>query len=190
MRKVLLGALAALVLVAEPAHAALTFDFTFNTDPYYVDNFGVLTGGFEVTIPYFPVYNASYSGSQISDCSLSAGGNPVSCYQIALYPDTAPLIGAGDIYDAVSIDSPLGGSNFFYFANGAFSSAGSYDNIHMTVDSLNLVISGAADETQPLPGVPEPETWALMLLGLFGAGATFRRAQSKARINEGQFRPA
>jgi hypothetical protein len=190
MRKVPLGALAALVLVAEPAHAALTFDFTFDTDPYYVDNLGTLTGGFEVTIPYFPVYNTSYSGSHISNCSLSAGGNPVSCYQITLYPDTAPLTGSNDTYDAVSIDSPLGGSNFFYFSNGAFSSTGSYHNIHMTVDSLNLAISGTADETQPLPGVPEPETWALMLLGLFGAGAVFRRAQSKTRINKGRFRPA
>jgi hypothetical protein len=53
--------------------------------------------------------------------------------------------------------------------------AGSYNDGY--ADNLSLVLN--AGRVTP-PGVPEPATWAMMLLGFGGLGATLRRRRAQA----------
>jgi hypothetical protein len=51
-------------------------------------------------------------------------------------------------------------------------------------ESDNHTVAGAFREVtgNPLPGVPEPETWALMIMGFGGAGALLRRQRRRAAL--------
>ena len=91
------------------------------------------------------------------------------------------LAGANDIYSYTTFNL---GSNFFDdIANGL--------QVYMTIDNNNggwFVTLGKSvialdNATLPpvTPGVPEPSTWAMMLLGFAGVGyLTYRRRKAAA----------
>lgn len=83
-------------------------------------------------------------------------------------------------YDAISFPfsvsnappgSPMTGTGFLYQDN-AFSAPGIYSST-TTHEQSTLTVSMFTDNLRP--GVPEPSTWALMILGFGAIGAAMRR---------------
>ncbi|MDB5453770.1 MAG: hypothetical protein JWO33_2348 [Caulobacteraceae bacterium] len=68
-----------------------------------------------------------------------------------------------------------GGTGRFLGASGAFQGVGILDRNPLRPVN-NLVLNGVLD----LPAVPEPATWAMMLVGLFGLGASLRAKRRQA----------
>lgn len=189
MRKTVLGVVAALVFVASPVRAALVFNFVFTTEQW-----GALAGGFQVTLPYLPIYNFGLSMAAIDKCTLSIQGYPLTCARIVFYPDTSSLASSGDIYDAFGIFTGGGGSSYFYFPNGTFSSTGVFASVPTgSVDRETLMISGTPDGIQPVPppivdpppasDTPEPQIWSLLIVGFFGIGVLVRRQLRSRRLS-------
>jgi hypothetical protein len=50
-------------------------------------------------------------------------------------------------------------------------------------DQYSFIFSDGIGNTQPTPGVPEPSTWAMMILGFAGIGFMAYRRKSRAVLN-------
>ena len=162
------------------ASAAVTFDFEFT------DGSG---DGFIATLPYIPIYNAPAPPGATAGCTMPM----LPCVGVQFLPDTSILVDGGlDVFDAVGLDFQLAdtdarGTLYYYFANGAFGQAGTFNDIFGS--GVTLTISGSPDGIQdvppppipidPLP-TPEPATWGLMLAGFGLAGASLRRRRARA----------
>jgi hypothetical protein len=166
-------AAAALALVAAPANSAvLQFDITgADTASFSLDtSTGVavfLTGPTSnydhfINIPV-TVNGTSHTANVDFYDAVSGGG-----LQISLGGGIDYLSLGGDVVFGGTITSPV-------FSPGTFNL--NYDYITNAATRDTLVIS---DGTQP--AVPEPATWAMMLLGFGGIGIAMRRSW---RPNEG-----
>jgi hypothetical protein len=177
---------AAAALLAQPAHAALTIKFEALATPQDV------TGGFTIVISNLPITYGAIPDSAYTECHVD-NGDP--CGVSFLYRDTAGINSPSDLYDAIMFGA--GNRPIFRFANGAFEAAGVYDTVAQDLAPHvgRVTITGALDGppvdwNPPIPcdpnemecdspvepgGVPEPATWALMILGFGSAGAALRR---------------
>ncbi|MBU1378660.1 MAG: PEPxxWA-CTERM sorting domain-containing protein [Alphaproteobacteria bacterium] len=99
--------------------------------------------------------------------------------------------GSIDSFNTLKINSTgadpiiVPGSNFTNAADGNQVSPGTnglftvWSTAGETFTSINLTTSGNSFEIDNLAvGVPEPATWAMMILGFAGVGATMRRRRS------------
>ena len=99
-----------------------------------------------------------------------------------------------NLFDIQARSIPPGCSCFLVFQSGtAYADGRNYvaqifistnyliaDRAHGPVPHLNNL---AADEADSVAGVPEPSTWALLLIGFCGLGFAFRQSQRRARLN-------
>jgi len=71
-------------------------------------------------------------------------------------------------------------------ANTTVAAFAANPNLYFKVDVASIFPTGAVRtgivEATLSPGVPEPETWALMILGFGGAGAMLRRSRRTAAV--------
>jgi hypothetical protein len=117
------------------------------------------------------------------DASLSSDGNTLASY----FNIVGSYSGAG-VSGTISHDD--GASVYDYNGNAVYSSPGETTDIvgaftlpdgshNYTVDYVEANGAPSVLEFAATPGVPEPATWATMLVGLFGLGAVLRsRRQS------------
>ena len=167
MRKLASKIAAAMLLAAcaAPAAAVVQYDFTATS------SFGGPYGSFSFLSPGF-INSSSTSGTSIAfpnltSCSVTFGGG--TCGAQTLYNNTSGLTGTPS--DAVSFGTSNGQGAYFYFADGAFTNYGTYTNILFgSSQAATLRVSLA-----PNSAVPEPATWAMMLIGFGAIGVSLRR---------------
>jgi hypothetical protein len=129
------------------------------------------------------------SGNTSPGQGLNVGGVPI-VNSSTLTPPTSGIIAGGPVW------SKLGGSSGTCFDVGCgytgwiqstfdIVTPGSYkvefgvSNVNDTIFDTGLAFDGLADNGVPVPtgAVPEPATWAMMLLGLGALGAMLRTAR-------------
>ena len=146
-----------------PFNAFLTFDFD-NTSP---------------AVPFGPVITQNYSGTFCITSAVNCGGvNYLSGFLIdiafganasftlaASTPPAAQVVFTSDVITELDLDRGAG----FSFANV-------FPLLHITngtIDSFTSSVSGTFSAN--ITRVPEPETFALLLLGLLAVGVAKRR---------------
>jgi hypothetical protein len=118
--------------------------------------------GFVVTNPA-AVYSSAYTGAE--HASWTAGTATLLGQPAFFYIDEYTGTASANLPDFIQTNGGIG-SDFYFFAN----LASSY--------TLDLVDSNG-DKATISSAVPEPSTWAMMLLGFVGIGAmTYRRRKS------------
>jgi len=197
MKLLLKSALAgAIAMAAVPAQAAVTFTFS------QVGNDVVLTGSGSYNLANATLINvANLSGFVNSSSGALAVGpfGPVQLYGLSTNagsfgtggfvegtPDTGQRFGLNafaqggyvSVFDGYVSGTALSGTTTF--ANQTFASLGltpgSY-TYRIPNDSVTVVIPGA------VPGaVPEPATWAMMLLGFGAIGFSVRRRRGASLL--------
>ncbi len=175
MRKMTARIAAALLFAAcaAPAAAAVQYDFVGTS------SFGGAYGSFSFIAPAF-INSSSTSGTSIAlanltSCSVTFGGG--TCGAQVLFNNTSSMTQTPS--DAISFGTSSGAGAAFYFADGAFTNFGTYSNIifgSQQAATLRVSLVQAA-------AVPEPATWAMMLIGFAGIGlASRRRRRVMARL--------
>jgi hypothetical protein len=151
---VVIGASA--LVAASPANA--TVRYTLETQTTFSLGRTIVTATFDT-----PTFITSDEFVATSDCRVEQPAN-VSCNSRHFFMPTR----AGN--DGIGLGLGLTSYNFF-FADGALSAYGTYNTILFgSQQSARLTVS----EVIPA-AVPEPATWAMMLLGFGLVGAGLRR---------------
>jgi len=206
MRTILLAATAALALGASAANAAtaiytitgtadgslngvafdnarFTFTLTGDTDNITypgslqkldpIDNASVTIAGFSAVTLNIPTYLSRINAGTETAFNGVIGGN---LRNLLLWNTATPV-------DFSHSFAPVGSGLAEYIGN-TFSTTGG----NLTIDIFNsfhderpITISAAVREVDG-GGVPEPATWAMMLLGFAGTGAMVRRRRAVAAV--------
>ena len=197
--KILCAAIAAVVFVAAPAQAVVTLTFA------QVGNDVVLTssGSLNLTNAVF-IGNIQASGFvNPSGGSLAVGGGISNIGEAHRLTSPAVTFGTGGFLDGTpdvgllfGLQASTLGTGFVYvpqgyvngsalsgsttFANRTFTSlgltAGTY-NFSIPSDTITLIVPGTG-----AGAVPEPSTWAMMLIGFGGIGYSMRRRRKTTAI--------
>lgn len=138
----------------------------------------MFSGDFSVVLPGFvsALTNTVVEAVDLDSCSVvSTGLDPASCRSQEFYQD----ISGYDIvsFGVMTIANP-GTGIFYYFDDGAFGVAGVYDSVLLGASQagrLTVTDLGGAGGA-----VPEPATWAMMIIGFGAAGSMIRRRRAVA----------
>jgi hypothetical protein len=176
----LLAALAAIGLICQgaPASADVRYDFTAFSSFPFGDDGETYSGDFSFIAPGFITTDTTAPVADLTSCSVTGSTNPASCDDQHFNIINEP----GFHFDQVGfgLTSPqFTGQIFYYFEDGAFSHAGSYDSqILGSEQAGRLVVTDLGGHGG---GVPEPAQWALLLAGFGLAGAALRVRRSSRR---------
>ena len=187
MRKLLLAATALLGLAASPASAAIVGDLGINptSSAGAFSNQNLPTGVFadQWTFQlvgaeqFLTIASATNVFPQISDFITNFNG---SVYEIVGAVDVSPGLGDDILVLGPAFGGPGCGANCQIFGGSAILSAGDYYlNIAGTAGSTAGYGGNLA--TAAIAAVPEPSTWAMMLLGFAGVGFMAYRRRSGNR---------
>ncbi len=198
-----LGALVAASLLCGPmiAHSAITFisyGTALPTGESLITDFSTaagLTGGNLVTGSVSGVSAAPAFSATTADPNqyLSVPGGGPATLTFAPTKTVSVYVGSLDTYNTLSFGGP-GATVFTGSALGAVSGAANGNQTAANtngrfvftfanaVDSLNFSSSSNAFEVADVAtgSVPEPATWALMLIGVAGMGAALRASRRRA----------
>ena len=111
---------------------------------------------------------ADFAGS---DSAYFSGSNSNTASD--LFPATAPLsnfIGSGFLFSEIIVSQYTG---FYHYP-------GYYNFLYYNTVSGDVSLTYTYTPNAPSPGVPEPATWSLMLLGFAGSGAALRSRRKPA----------
>ncbi|PZQ63363.1 MAG: hypothetical protein DI570_09225 [Phenylobacterium zucineum] len=187
MLRTLAAAAAVSMIAAAPANAALTIVFEALSTPNGV------TGSFTATVPYLPIWSGGIPEAWFTDCTFVGGCGVITLINFAHNGvDTSTDI--ADVFSVGASSVPGTGGAAFRFANNAFTTVGVHDTLPDWINVGRITVSGTVDgpprdynptepepcdpvvENCPMPGgVPEPTTWALMILGFGTMGAALRQ---------------
>lgn len=160
MLRYLLGAL--LCACAAPASATVLVDFQMS---------GPVTGSFSAYLSGSP--KTTVPVSDLESCTVSAG---YVCGGIILAPD---LFGDGieDFlgFRFITPDESSGGFPGFAFDLGSLLTPGTYVPFGSSIGFSGILTVTDAPGVIGIGYVPEPSTWAMMLLGFAAIGAAVRR---------------
>ena len=155
--------------IAAPAKAQVTYTFTaISAIPYqpFPDELPFYyvsppLGSFSYTSPTFISSSLSVTPDELNSCSSS--------------PDPCGTQGFGTGgYDVISFDSFAA----YYFAPDSFGADGTYNTVLYGTDQAGTLNVRGAPE---VGSIPEPATWAMMLLGFGAIGAAVRRRKHAPR---------
>jgi len=159
------------LLLANPASAAVRYTFTAYSGPAK-NGEQINGGGFSLTVPTYLTADPSFAPDALTNCSVSTTMQPTggSCTVQDFYSNYAfDYLGFGT-------DTVLNPKSwtYYFFVSGAFSAAGTYTSLSPLEEKMGqMVVELVADIDTP--AVPEPASWAMMMLGLFTAGGALRR---------------
>ena len=166
------GGLAAATLLASAASAsaAVVYDFSETGGDFGSASFTYSTG-------------ALITSDQTVMPQTCTIANGYTCSSVTF--DVSPN-GEGGTDDLVRFNyiSSDGGSGtiFFFFQQGAFGAFGAYSDVGFPVGTPGAGNGAPATLTvsDSAAAVPEPATWAMMLLGFGGLGTALRRGRAAA----------
>ena len=163
-RTAIFAAAACLLCASTPVVAQVTYQFSGQTYD------GQVSATF--TVPTFLTGSGTIAGSALSACTpFNNFGTATTCNGVS-YNDNS----AGQDQIAFNYDVPStggSGSFYYYFASGAFGADGTfYTDSNSGQNTGSLSVSGMP------AAVPEPATWAMMLLGFGGIGFAIRRRRT------------
>ena len=151
--------------IASPVPAGVTYTFTGN---FQNGNFAPENASFSITVPAAITSDQTFTAAQ---SNLSCGDNFVQCTGVSFLTDATPG------QDIVTINfNTLNSSQqeFYDFAATAFGTNGVNPQDGGTFgNNATLTTAGV------VAAVPEPSTWAMMILGFCGLGfMAYRRKQN------------
>jgi hypothetical protein len=180
----LLAGCLALTAIAVPAHAAtLTFDWTLAGPATSLGGFGTAgsgSGTFTVT--------TGANGDLITAITGEIGGNAVTLLPPGtngsddlLFPIGTSFTGGTSVVDldtsGIAVSTTLG--NYHIFGGGSPFSVGTVSG--NDIDEIGPAGFGVG--TLAVSAVPEPSTWAMMILGFLGVGVVaYRRKNTHTKI--------
>jgi hypothetical protein len=142
--------------------------FAFNTNPDVAGG-AATTGLFPDLITFHASGGQNYPNGvgSVEVCLLMRNGDGNSC--------TGGANGGVENDDGV-----LGGSFYLTFAGDTQPGAIDLNTFHVRYQSIDAPGIGDSGTGNAVPGVPEPATWAMMLLGFGAVGAAMRRDKKVA----------
>jgi hypothetical protein len=149
-------AAAALLAASVPAAAVVTYDFTLGAG-----------NSFSYVSPTFITGNIAVPASALASCTSVIG----TCLAVGFESDAAAQGAPG--YSAIAFGFDTGSGtefDFSYFAGPALQTPGFYNEL-LLGNGATLTVS-----------VPEPSTWALMIVGFGMAGLGVRRRAAAAAV--------
>jgi PEP-CTERM motif len=162
MKRKIFGLVAATALVlggASPASADVVYTFTGN---FLGSNFDPPNASFSVTTANFINSDETFT---VAQSNLSCGDNFVQCTGISFLTHLTPG------HDVVAINFNTGTASetkFYQFAPTAFTTPG-----------VAFMDNPFGDDATLTTAVPEPSTWAMMILGFCGLGFMAYRRKAK-----------
>jgi opacity protein-like surface antigen len=158
-----------LAACAAPAAAAVQYDFVGTS------SFGGTYGSFSFTAPDF-LNNSSTSGTLIpfqnlTSCSVTFGSG--TCDAQLLANDSSGFTGQPS--DVIGFGASGGQTTYYYFQDGALTTYGNYSSILLGPSQAGTLRVSLASTS----AVPEPATWAMMLIGFVAIGSGTRRSRRK-----------
>lgn len=166
------------LVLANPASAAVRYTFTAYSGPE-INGEQINGGGFSIVVPNYIASDQSFTSGSLINCSVSTTVQPVggSCGDQDFYLSTAfNYIG----FETTTALNPATYA-YYYFIAGAFSAPGTYTSLSPLEEKTGqLLVENLADIDTP--AVPEPASWALMMLGFGAAGFALRRRPVHDRI--------
>jgi hypothetical protein len=154
----------ACVAIASPASAEVTYSFTGN---FQGSNFDPPNASFSFSVPDFITSDQTFTAAQVN---LACGDKFVTCTGVSFLTDSDPT------HDVVTINftTPNDSQSTFYdFALNTFTTPG-----------VALTDNPFGDDATLTTAVPEPSTWAMMILGFFGIGfMAYRRKQNGSALS-------
>jgi hypothetical protein len=157
---VLLAATVACIF-ATSARASVVYDFSGSGS------------SFSVTTPTFVTSPKIFTGLADENCSGVYSG--ATCSFVVIEPNH---FGYDDVVIFVTASRPIP-PLVYKFQLGTLGQDGyasSVDGENFAFEGGTLTVSGSPS---PVSGAPEPSTWALMMLGIGGAGVAISRAKRK-----------
>jgi hypothetical protein len=150
---------AACAAIASPASADVVYTFTGN---FQGSNFDPPNASFSLTLPNFVTSDQTFTAAR---ANLACGDNFVQCTGVSFLTDAT----AGQ--DVVTINFLTGSgaqSTFYDFALNTFTTPG-----------VALMDNPFGNDATLTTAVPEPSTWAMIILGFCGLGfMAYRRKQN------------
>lgn len=151
------AALAALVSTAADASVVYSYDDTIHGRSW------------QLTTSDFITSTTSFTAAQLDSCSPASG---FPCSKIDF-----DIQAAGPNIDEILIFWDMGNGGFLvagdFFQTGSLGAVGTY-KFSYSVGTLTV--------SQPTSGVPEPATWAMMVLGFSAMAFAIRRSRSVLRV--------
>jgi hypothetical protein len=165
MKRKIFGLVAATALVlggASPASADVTYTFTGN---FLGSNLDPPNASFSVTLPNFVTSDQTFTAAQ---ANLACGDNFVQCTGISFLTHFTP----GQDVVAINFIAGIASETKFYdFAPTAFTTPG-----------VAFMDNPFGDNATLTTAVPEPSTWAMMILGFCGLGFMAYRRKAKPAL--------
>lgn len=164
IRSRVLGALAVgtTLTIAVPASAAVLYEFT--------SAYGAFTYS---SAQYITSDRTIFAGS-LDSCTAVGG----TC-QAAAFDVDYENRGQNSTIVFSRQQSNFGASSYHYFALGAFAQNGTYATV-VDFNPATLRVSGSADPVTP--AVPEPATWAMLIIGFGVVGSALRTSRKAKRV--------
>lgn len=173
MKQITVVALLASV-ISVPAHGAVKYVFTADSSSSLVGE-QITSAGFTLVLPDFLATDSTFPVASLENCFVSTTAQPAggTCGSPDLYlSDAYNYIG----FQINTLLNPFT-YQYYYFDVGAFGAPGSYDAmVFGEQQGAHLDVSRVSD------AVPEPATWAMMLLGFGLIGGAMRSARRRPAL--------
>ena len=161
-------------VIAAPADAAVKYVFTATSSSSLVGE-QITSAGFTLVLPDFLATDTTFPVASLESCSVSTTAQPAggACGDPDLYLSSVyNYIG----FQLNTVLNPFT-YQYYYFDVGAFGAPGSYDAmVFGERQGAHLDVSRVSD------GIPEPATWAMMLLGFGLVGGAMRSARRRPTL--------
>jgi hypothetical protein len=172
MHKFFAGAAASALLLtaaATSATASVRYDFTAFSSLPVGSPAETFSGSFSYIAPDFITPNTTVPLGDLTSCSVIGSLGPATCR------DQFFSTGLADGHETIGfgVSGVSGGpAIFYYFAGTPFGAAGTYETDFFGDDQRGELV---VTDLGPSGGIPEPDTWSLMIAGFGLAGAALRR---------------